>query len=39
MVTVTKFSSVEAMQQLLGTGMEEGMKAAMGQIDAVLAAT
>ena len=31
-------ASVEALDQLLAMGMEEGMKAAMGQIDAVLAA-
>ncbi|MGD9902531.1 MAG: SRPBCC domain-containing protein [Vicinamibacterales bacterium] len=38
MVTVTTFPSLEALEQLLEMGMEEGMKAAMGQIDAVLAA-
>lgn len=38
MVTVTTFPSLQALEQLLGMGMEEGMKAAMGQIDAVLAA-
>jgi hypothetical protein len=38
MVTVTTFPSVEALEQLIGMGMEEGMKAAMAQIDAVLAA-
>jgi uncharacterized protein YndB with AHSA1/START domain len=37
MVTVTKFPSLEALEQLLAMGMEEGMNAAMGQIDAVLA--
>jgi uncharacterized protein YndB with AHSA1/START domain len=37
-VIVTTFPSREALEQLLGMGMEEGMKAAMGQIDAVLAA-
>lgn len=37
MTTLTKFPSVEAMEQLLGMGMEEGMKEAMGQIDGVLA--
>jgi uncharacterized protein YndB with AHSA1/START domain len=37
MVTVTRFPSLEALEQLLGMGMEEGMKAAMSQIDAVLA--
>jgi uncharacterized protein YndB with AHSA1/START domain len=35
--TVTTFPSVEAMEQLVGMGMMEGMKSAMGQIDAVLA--
>jgi len=38
MVTVTTFPSLDALQQVLSMGMEEGMKAAMGQIDAVLAA-
>jgi uncharacterized protein YndB with AHSA1/START domain len=38
MVTVTTFPSLAALEQLLGMGMEEGMKAAMGQIDGVLAA-
>jgi uncharacterized protein YndB with AHSA1/START domain len=37
MVTVTTFPSVEALEQLLGMGMEEGMRAAMAQIDGVLA--
>jgi uncharacterized protein YndB with AHSA1/START domain len=37
MTTVTTFPSLEALEQLLTMGMEEGMKAAMGQIDAVLA--
>jgi uncharacterized protein YndB with AHSA1/START domain len=37
MTTVTHFPSVEALEQLLNMGMEEGLKAAMGQIDAVLA--
>jgi uncharacterized protein YndB with AHSA1/START domain len=35
---VTTFPSVEALEQLLGMGMEEGLRAAMGQIDDVLAA-
>jgi uncharacterized protein YndB with AHSA1/START domain len=35
--TTTRFASVEAMEQLLQMGMLEGMKSAMGQIDAVLA--
>ncbi|MCU1328271.1 MAG: hypothetical protein JWN34_3641 [Bryobacterales bacterium] len=37
MVTTTTFPSLEALEQLLGMGMEEGLTAAMGQIDAVLA--
>ena len=37
MVTATTFPSLEALEQLLQMGMEEGMKAAMAQIDAVLA--
>jgi uncharacterized protein YndB with AHSA1/START domain len=31
------FASVEAMEQLLAMGMEQGLREAMGQIDAVLA--
>jgi uncharacterized protein YndB with AHSA1/START domain len=38
MVTKTTFPSLEALERLLAMGMEEGMKAAMAQIDAVLAA-
>ena len=34
----TKFPSVEAMEQLIAMGMEEGMAAAMGQMDELLAA-
>jgi uncharacterized protein YndB with AHSA1/START domain len=37
MTVVSRFPSAEAMEQLLGMGMEEGMREAMGQIDAVLA--
>jgi uncharacterized protein YndB with AHSA1/START domain len=37
MVTVTTFPSLQALEQLLKMGMEEGMKAAMAQIDGVLA--
>jgi uncharacterized protein YndB with AHSA1/START domain len=37
MTTVTTFPSIQALDELLKMGMEEGMKAAMGQIDAVLA--
>jgi uncharacterized protein YndB with AHSA1/START domain len=33
----TLFSSVEAMEQVLAMGAEEGMKQAVGQIDAILA--
>jgi uncharacterized protein YndB with AHSA1/START domain len=39
MVTVTTFPSAEALEQLIGMGMEEGMRAAMSQIDDVLAET
>jgi uncharacterized protein YndB with AHSA1/START domain len=35
--SVTHFPSTEAMQQLLEMGMEEGIRSAMGQLDAVLA--
>jgi uncharacterized protein YndB with AHSA1/START domain len=38
MITVTTFPSVEALDQLVNMGMEEGLHAAMAQIDAVLAA-
>jgi hypothetical protein len=31
------FPSAEAMEQVLAMGQEEGMKQAMGQIDAILA--
>lgn len=34
---VTTFPSVEAMEQLVKMGMTEGMRSAMGQLDAVLA--
>ena len=37
MVTLTTFPSVEALEKLLAMGMEEGLKAAMGQIDGILA--
>lgn len=36
-VTTTYFPSAEAMQQLVEMGMEQGMRQAMGQMDAVLA--
>ena len=35
--TTTYFNSVEELEQLVAMGMEEGMKAAMGQMDDVLA--
>lgn len=35
-VSVTHFPSVEAMEQLVQMGMMEGLRSAMGQIDAVL---
>lgn len=38
LVAVTTFPSREALDQLLEMGMEEGTKAAMGQIDGVIAA-
>lgn len=36
MTTVTTFPSIEAMERLLAMGMEEGIKAAAGQIDGIL---
>lgn len=36
-ISVTTFPSLEAMEQLVKMGMMEGMRSAMGQIDAVLA--
>ena len=38
MTIQSTFPSTEAMEQLLGFGMEEGLKEAVGQIDAILAA-
>ncbi len=35
--SVTTFHSLESMQQLLDMGMVEGLRSAMGQLDAVLA--
>ena len=35
--TTTRFNSVEDLDQLLAMGMEQGMREAMGQMDAVLA--
>lgn len=37
MTTVSTFTSLEAMEKLSAMGMEEGMRLAMGQIDALLA--
>jgi uncharacterized protein YndB with AHSA1/START domain len=37
MEITSTFSDAEAMEQLVTMGMEEGMKAAMGQIDEILA--
>jgi uncharacterized protein YndB with AHSA1/START domain len=37
MEITSTFATVEAMQQLLAMGMDEGMKAATGQIDEILA--
>ncbi len=36
MTVVSTFTSSEAMERLLAMGMEEGIKAALGQIDALL---
>jgi uncharacterized protein YndB with AHSA1/START domain len=33
----SQFPSTEAMEQVLALGMEEGLKQAVGQIDAILA--
>jgi uncharacterized protein YndB with AHSA1/START domain len=37
MVIASRFPSLEAMEQLVAMGMEEGLKAAMAQIDGILA--
>lgn len=37
MTIASTFASAEAMEQLLGMGMEEGLRAAVGQTDALLA--
>ncbi|WP_062462485.1 SRPBCC family protein [Demequina soli] len=37
LVTTTFFNSAEELEQLVGMGMEEGMRQAMGQIDDILA--
>ena len=39
MTITSRFKSIADMAQLLGTGQEEGMRLAVGQIDAVLATT
>ena len=36
MTIATRFPSLEAMEQLVAMGMEEGLQQAMGQIDAIL---
>ncbi len=38
MVMHSQFGSVEAMEQLVAMGMEEGLKEALGQIEGILAA-
>jgi len=38
MTVLTRFGSAERMQMMLGMGMQEGLTAGIGQIDAVLAA-
>ncbi len=38
MTTVSRFANVEQRDTLMAMGMEEGMRGAMGQIDALLAA-
>ena len=35
----SQFPSLEAMEQLIAMGMDEGMKEALSQIDAILAAS
>ncbi len=37
MTTVTRFADVAALEQVLSMGMEEGIREAAGQIDAILA--
>lgn len=39
MVITTTFPSLEAMEQLIEVGAEEGMKGSLGQVDALLAVT
>jgi hypothetical protein len=37
MSIISTFPSIEAMEQLMAFGMEEGLTQAVGQIDAILA--
>lgn len=37
MTLISSFSTVELMEQMIGMGMEEGMKLALGQADSILA--
>ena len=37
MLIESEFPTVEAMEQLAAMGMEEGLKQAVGQVDAILA--
>jgi uncharacterized protein YndB with AHSA1/START domain len=37
MTTVSRFASLEELEQLLAMGMDDGMRQAMGQIDAIVA--
>ena len=37
MTMVSTFDSADALEKVLAMGMEEGMKQALGQIDAILA--
>ena len=37
MTVLSTFPSLEALEQMIAMGMEEGLKGAMGQIDAILA--
>jgi hypothetical protein len=36
MTVVTRFADTEQMEQMIGGGMEEGMRQQLGQIDALL---
>lgn len=38
MTITSTFASLEAMEQLISMGMEEGLRQAMAQMDAILAA-